>query len=557
MEFLLPAPQAASCIMEAEQSKNFNERLGQWIASQGFWFQLRYSMAGSGARGNFFYHLLMMGFRILIFLLVITGIGWVYLASRTKSETFNEDLQAGLKKGLSATEVELSGISRSQGQISIGTLIAKGDGGTFFSSLDARNVRGKMGLFDGLRGKWDLGTLAITNLDVDLRAGADDAESGQGIAKTLFGGFSNVTLGTIEVSKANIRWGYSDRTSGAILGSSLHIQRGVGNMTLTFSGGTFRQNWLRDLTIEKLEIHCSPEGLRFDKATFVVGEGEVQFANMKVESGEQPLVSGTVKLQNVEIAKILQASMGEFVEGVLSGDLTVSGSTNTAEGLSFQGGITLGNGNVVSLRRKIPLLHTLSDIDFMRNYHKVNFTEGSFRIKTSGGGMDVSGIDLVATDMTLDGNLKVRLPTPEELNRSAEDIAAERLSRFASGDNIAEVEGSARRSDVSLRRAGMAASGRGTPAKSGQETAEQRQERELALQRLQKEAAERNARTLRYEGTLRMTVPGNTFADAPRIRDTFTVDAATGRISITVPLEGTINDITVKQAEYLYGLRGR
>jgi hypothetical protein len=32
--------------MESEQSQNFNERLSQWVANQGFWFQIRYSMTG-------------------------------------------------------------------------------------------------------------------------------------------------------------------------------------------------------------------------------------------------------------------------------------------------------------------------------------------------------------------------------------------------------------------------------------------------------------------------------------------------------------------------------
>ena len=34
--------------METEQLQNFNERLSQWVANQGFWFQVRYSMSGTG-----------------------------------------------------------------------------------------------------------------------------------------------------------------------------------------------------------------------------------------------------------------------------------------------------------------------------------------------------------------------------------------------------------------------------------------------------------------------------------------------------------------------------
>ena len=55
--------------MESEQSQNFNERLSQWVANQGFWFQVRYSMSGSGMKGRAMFHLLRIGFRLLVFLL--------------------------------------------------------------------------------------------------------------------------------------------------------------------------------------------------------------------------------------------------------------------------------------------------------------------------------------------------------------------------------------------------------------------------------------------------------------------------------------------------------
>ena len=65
--------------MESEQSQNFNERLSQWVANQGFWFQIRYSMTGSGTKGTAMFHLLRMGFRLLLFLIVAAIGTWVYL----------------------------------------------------------------------------------------------------------------------------------------------------------------------------------------------------------------------------------------------------------------------------------------------------------------------------------------------------------------------------------------------------------------------------------------------------------------------------------------------
>ena len=64
--------------MESEQLQNFNERLSQWVANQGFWFQVRYSMSGSGMKGRAMFHLLRMGFRLLIFLALVALGTWIY-----------------------------------------------------------------------------------------------------------------------------------------------------------------------------------------------------------------------------------------------------------------------------------------------------------------------------------------------------------------------------------------------------------------------------------------------------------------------------------------------
>ena len=44
--------------MEPQQLQDFNERLSQWISNQGFWFQVRYSIAGSGVKGRLLFHFL-------------------------------------------------------------------------------------------------------------------------------------------------------------------------------------------------------------------------------------------------------------------------------------------------------------------------------------------------------------------------------------------------------------------------------------------------------------------------------------------------------------------
>ena len=168
--------------MEPEQLQNFNERLSQWVANQGFWFQIRYSMSGSGVQGRAMFHLLRIGFRLLIFLLLVALGFWIFLLKRTDSSSFAETMRKDLQAGLSAAELEIPDPNRSLGQLEISRLVAEGGEETFFTALEARNIRCKMGLVDGLMGVWKPGIITIARLDLDLRAGVNDAQSAQKFA---------------------------------------------------------------------------------------------------------------------------------------------------------------------------------------------------------------------------------------------------------------------------------------------------------------------------------------------------------------------------------------
>ncbi|MGL4401612.1 MAG: hypothetical protein ACRCXD_17255, partial [Luteolibacter sp.] len=127
--------------MESEQSQNFNERLSQWIANQGFWFQLRYSMSGSSSKGTMLFHFLRLGTRLLVFLLLLAAGSWIYLLKRTESVEFAADFKNSIETSLSGVETEISGFSRRNGRMEVGRVLGEGGGGTFYNSVDARNIR--------------------------------------------------------------------------------------------------------------------------------------------------------------------------------------------------------------------------------------------------------------------------------------------------------------------------------------------------------------------------------------------------------------------------------
>ncbi len=539
--------------MESEQSQNFNERLSQWVANQGFWFQIRYSMTGSGNKGTLMFHLLRMVSRVLIFLLVVAIGGWVYLVKVTGTTQFKDGFEDSLKEGLFASEIELTGFSRSYGQLGINRLACQGGDEAFFTSLEARNIRGKMGLLDGFSGKWDTGTISISTLDLELRAGADDAESAQLLAKAVFDRSPRVEIKTLEVADANLRWGYSDRTRGSIDHSLLKIQRMEEGLKLTFTGGTFSQNWLRNLQIVNLVVEVAPGGLVFEKAEFKRGLGTVDFSGLKVAAGERPTVDGSARIRNLAIEDIVPAVMRSFIEGSISGDFRVTGSTNSLEGIGFAGKVTLDGQDSISLRQRIHLLKALSDLDYVRNYHRVDFREGSFYLKTTGGGMEVIDVNLKADDLfTLEGNMRVRLPTTEESKAAAENRALVGGSTIFNGDDSEPDDSGSKTDEMDFTLSKAARRIKDGKQTDSSTSLSSRLALNLAARQLEAQASARASRTLRYEGMFRITLLADAFERAPRLVQQFPVDPQLGRIPLMVPIEGTLYEVTLKQAEDLY-----
>lgn len=541
--------------MEPEQLQNFNERLSQWVSNQGFWFQVRYSMSGSGMKGRAVYHLLRLGFRLLVFLLIIALGCWVYLLKRTDTQHFRSGLQTGIQEGLSASELEIKDSKTVQGQLEISRVAAEGGKDSFFSEFEARIIHCEMGLLDGLFGSWDPGILSISKLDIDLRAGADDSESAGRLAAALFRKSEAIELNNLEVESATLRWGYSDRTRGSIESSTLKMQRSETGWRMIFKGGTFNQSWMRSLEIETLVVLCEPSGLLFEKAELKQGAGTVNFSGLKVIGGERPEVKGTARIKNLPFDRILPSAFHSFIEGSISGDFRMFGSTNSSDGVGFEGQVVLGGDDVISLRDRIHLLKALSVVDYFRKYKRIDFREGSFRMKTIGGGMEISELKMKAEDIfTLEGRLKVRLPTAEEIQASVAGGAvmggsalfADEDEAFESGDNRKQ------KSDFTLKRAAREArlSAEGGGATSG--SLFDRLQYSLAMRQLQSQASERMSRMLRYDGNFLITIPGDAFERARLLEELYPVNAATGRISMRVPIEGNLYELTLKQAEDLY-----
>lgn len=545
--------------MQTEQAQNFNERLSQWVANQGIWFQIRYSVLGSGVKGRAMFHLFRLGARLLVLLLLlIVGVG-VFLVKRPGTNAFRTSIRQELTEGLSATRLEMRGLNHMQGQLDISRVAAEGGNGTFFTNLEAKNIRCKMGYLDGLVGTWTPGIISIVRLNVDLRAGSEDALSSQKFADALFRSFKGIQVSSFEVGNANFHWGYSDRTMGSIEGSILKMQRIDSGWRMSFKGGVFRQNWLNNLEIESLVVECDADGLVFETADFKQGAGTVNLAGLRIIGGESPQVRGVAKIRNIPLEQALPSAMQGFVDGSLSGDFEVSGSTNSSEGVCFDGQVVMDGQSVISLRDRIHLLKALAVMDYTRNYHRIDFRDGSFRMKTRAGGLEVSEVKLKAKDiMTLEGELKVRPPTQEEVNLALEKKSTAGGSPLFTGDDESNRLLTAEKSDFSLMRAALEAKRiRDGLTESDELSLFDKLGVELELRRLQDQAAERLSRMLQYKGSFAISISGDAFDREPELRRVYPPDPGSKRIPLQVPVEGNLYDLTLNQAEEIYHLGRR
>ncbi len=565
--------------MESKQSQEFNERLSQWVSSQGLWFQIRYSLSGSGGTGKAFFHLLWMSFRLLVLLLVIAaGVGF-YLLKRTTTKDFNRNLNASLKSGFSATELEVSGPKKENGYLNLNQVMALGDGNTFFNSFEAKNVSCKMGLFDEFLGKWDTGNLSISRLQMELRPGADDEKASKLIGAAFFKQPQKVTMNSLEIHDVSLFWGYSAKTRGAIENSHMIARRLGDTWKLNFKGGTFTQNWLKKLEIEHFEITCNREGIIFEQALLRKGEATVDFSGLKLVGGALPMLHGIARVRLLDLESILHPSQNALIRGKISGDFKVSGSTNSSEGIGFSGKVVMNSGldslssdkesigrdaSIILSDDQIPVLKALSVVDSVRDYRRVNLVNGSFNLKTLNSELSLTEIQLdsdlemtndrveVGNVMQVKGALNVRLASQKEMLEIDNAIDLEKIEAAkAKGQKSPE---SVEAKEDQFSRAPVDDDASSTELKKfqGDETLTARVSKSLDALHADRKNTDRFVNYLQYEGSLEISLLPNAFDQAEALKAKYPVDPTTKRIQIKIELLGDLSKLTSSQAEEIY-----
>ena len=558
--------------MEIESTQLFNDRLAQWVAKQGFWFQLRYSLAGGGA-SVIAYHLLQMTIRVAIFFAVVGLICLAYLIKRPEQLSFKTKLSNRIVAGLDCDLGSMRGFTNTQNKATIRHLALSGGEGSFFHTLEAGGITFRMGLIDSLKSVWNANAIVVDRLSVNIKAGAESPEEATRLGKALVDPHSGVAFQTLESTNARVTWGYSSKTMGSISQSNMLVLRENNGWRVTFKKGVFQQNWLRNLEIDELILICNDQGIVVEKGEFHVGNakdvteahpmGKVKFSNVRIDGGARPTFSGNIELENISLDDILQDTFFSYIEGSVSGTLKISGSTNSPDGIGLAGRISLNENDQITIRSRIHLLNSLSILSPSGSYQKVTFTEGYFTMKTGAGKFQVDDINLTAPNqMVMKGNAIVRPPTQQEIDELlrkgtiTSDMATE-LGNVGAVDNALTTKAS---DELTLKNA-AAIVNKDPKTKSQKGFIDDDIDlgvpfrAESVEQEIQMRAAEKIASVAVYEGALQLQMPIIAFPEDSPLRDYLAKTPNQESLILNCPLKGSLFELTLSQAEDLLLLK--
>ena len=562
----------------------FNERLAQWVSKQGFWFQVRYSMAGGGA-SILLFHLLRISLRVIILLVIAALIAFAYLVKLPEQTTFKTALRNKIVTGLHCDAGIMRSFVRQQNKASIRHLALTGGPECFFHSCEAGGISFRMGLLDSVSKTWNANQIVVDRLSLNIKAGAESGDEAALLKKSLFQNSPNLKFQTFESKNTRVSWGYSERTMGSISQSNMLVIRENKNWRIKFTNGFFQQNWLRNLQIDELVLLCTENGITVEKGKFHIGKeektttanaspiGKIVFNGVKIEGGQRPQYSGSIQLENVPVEELMQETYTRYLEGTVSGELKIQGSTNSPDGVALSGRMALRESDHLTTRSRLHIFNALSIVCQSGAYRKTTFTEGYFNLKTSAGTMVVSDINLSAPEqMELKGSFSVRPPKQQEIDEMLRrgTVSNELLtgnlatpansSSSSSGSGSGSGSGTSKSEELTLAQAVKMskdkANEKGATGFSDDDIALGAPFHAEALEaELQMKSAEKVARTSIYEGKLQMTLPVKNFPANASMQLELPKTPNDQFFLLDCPLIGNLYELTLSQAEELLLLK--
>ena len=421
-----------------QRLNEYQSRVGDWIGRQGILFQFRYARrVGMAAMVRLLPSLIIK----LVFLLIVAGFsGFFILKRHYDSPEYGEKLAGNVAEALGTGEVEVTGFSRNMSRGEFQLLDLKGGRKSFFSHAKFEKLGGFFSSFTSVIEPWRPSVISIKKADLSLKAGGGEDEMRLGFS-SIVESFKGAVVSQITIDDCSFSWGYSKLTFGAVRNSSFRAVLQEGTWEVKLSGGSFQQNWFGPLEIESAVLKIDGDGIKVDSLKLRADGGGADLKGVISGPVNMPTFDLVGVFNSLPIEKLIKVSgvnTGEYIEGRISGDLAIGGSSNRQVNLA--GRVKLNENDRVTIRERWSLLRALSILDNERTYLRTDFNQGEFSFSTGGGGMEVTGINLNAGKKALlRGSFETRLPTQAEAANSLGIKLTNNFSADATDSSAAQV----------------------------------------------------------------------------------------------------------------------
>ena len=413
--------------VDQQRLNEYQSKVSDWIGRQGVLFQFRYARTvGAVTLGR---HLSGLTLKLVLFLVVAGVCGFFVLNRHFDSPGYGEKVAGQVANALGAGEIEVTGFSRNFGKGDFQFLELKGGEESFFYEAKFEKLRGEFSFLTGVTDSWRPSAISIKKADLRLKAGGSEDEMKLGFS-SIIESLKGQGISQIKIEDCSFSWGYSKLTFGMVRNSNFRAVLHKGIWEVELSGGTFQQNWLGPLAIKSADLKIGMGGIKIESLNLESNGGEADLKGSISGPVNMPtfdLAGGFNSLPIEKLIKINGVSTREYIEGRISGDLKIGGSSNRQVELSGQ--VKLDEKDSVTIRERWSLLRALSILDNERTYLRIDFNQGGFAFSTGGGGLEVSEINLNAGNKArLLGSFKTRLPTQAE---AAETLGIKLTNNFS------------------------------------------------------------------------------------------------------------------------------
>ncbi|MBT6167364.1 MAG: hypothetical protein HOH94_07850 [Verrucomicrobia bacterium] len=413
--------------VDQQRLNEYQSKVSDWIGRQGVLFQIRYARTvGAVTLGR---HLSGLTLKLVLFLVVAGVCGFFVLNRYFDSPGYGERVAGQVANALGAGEVEVTGFSRNFAKGDFQFLELKGGEESFFYEAKFEKLRGEFSFLTGVTDSWRPSAISIKKADLRLKAGGSEDEMKLGFS-SIIESLKGQGISQIKIEDCSFSWGYSKLTFGMVRNSDFRAVLHEGIWEVELSGGTFQQNWLGPLAIKSADLKIGMGGIKIESLNLESNGGEADLKGSISGPVNMPtfdLAGGFNSLPIEKLIKINGVSTREYIEGRISGDLKIGGSSNRQVELSGQ--VKLDENDSVTIRERWSLLRALSILDNERTYLRIDFNQGGFAFSTGGGGIEVSEINLNAGNKArLLGSFKTRLPTQAE---AAETLGIKLTNNFS------------------------------------------------------------------------------------------------------------------------------